>query len=379
MRRAAWASALGVCLASSAALGTACREVAGIEDIALTCENTQTDTNNCGACGHSCLGAECNAGVCQPAHLFTQPNDGGPFMMMLDGGNVYVGYFFSIWGCAISPTVAGCASPPVQIYALNITNSPINLLGFTAAGKDVYFLTTPAYLPDGGVGTQLGSLFRVGTDGTGLRMVTGGQAEPFFAAATATDVLWTNREPAKMGGEVNRCPRQGPCTATAITPTDHTVSALFTTATDLYYPTNGSSPSTGAIRSCPLASPCPSPKVLYEGPAVDGDGLFAFDGASTFASLTTGGDLSLIDVGGAAQVTPIDKGIKWDFINIPTVGLDDTYVYLTSSDRIKRYTRATGARASDVAVGQPEPVAFAVDATAIYWTNNDGSAWRLAK
>src|SRR5688572_25740261 len=34
-----------------------------------TCVDLSADANHCGSCGHSCLGAACTAGVCEPATL----------------------------------------------------------------------------------------------------------------------------------------------------------------------------------------------------------------------------------------------------------------------------------------------------------------------
>jgi hypothetical protein len=36
---------------------------------APACVDTQSDRNNCGACGHDCLGGDCQAGQCQPLQL----------------------------------------------------------------------------------------------------------------------------------------------------------------------------------------------------------------------------------------------------------------------------------------------------------------------
>jgi hypothetical protein len=55
------------------------------------CTNSTIDASNCGACGHSCLGATCVAGVCQPLLLGTIPNAAGnPRQTVVSGGKIFV-------------------------------------------------------------------------------------------------------------------------------------------------------------------------------------------------------------------------------------------------------------------------------------------------
>jgi hypothetical protein len=48
-----------------------------------SCTDTNTDPNNCGACGHNCLGGACVAGQCQPVIL--SANQSQPTFLTLDG------------------------------------------------------------------------------------------------------------------------------------------------------------------------------------------------------------------------------------------------------------------------------------------------------
>lgn len=55
------------------------------------CTNTGSDKLNCGACGHSCLGGDCSAGICQPLLLGTIPSAAdAPRQTVVSGGKVYV-------------------------------------------------------------------------------------------------------------------------------------------------------------------------------------------------------------------------------------------------------------------------------------------------
>ena len=52
-----------------------------------TCGNTQTDPNNCGTCGHSCMGEACNDGVC--GSVVVAQNQQNAFAITADDQNVY--------------------------------------------------------------------------------------------------------------------------------------------------------------------------------------------------------------------------------------------------------------------------------------------------
>ena len=61
------------------------------------------DPNNCGRCGHSCLGGMCTMGVCQPAVIYAVPPDsgaygfgGGTSVVTVMNGRVY-------WSTLIDP------------------------------------------------------------------------------------------------------------------------------------------------------------------------------------------------------------------------------------------------------------------------------------
>jgi hypothetical protein len=56
-----------------------------------TCTNTTADAANCGTCGHSCLGGQCAAGICQPFLLGSVPSTTEyAHNTVVSGGKVYV-------------------------------------------------------------------------------------------------------------------------------------------------------------------------------------------------------------------------------------------------------------------------------------------------
>jgi hypothetical protein len=53
------------------------------------CGDTMTSTNNCGRCGHDCLGGTCTAGVCQPVAIVPGSKNMRPWQLALTDTAVY--------------------------------------------------------------------------------------------------------------------------------------------------------------------------------------------------------------------------------------------------------------------------------------------------
>ena len=66
------------------------------------CIDTATDDGNCGACGHSCLGAGCGSGRCQP-HVVAS---GQPTSLAVDDAGVY--FTDGVSGNVLRCPIAGC-------------------------------------------------------------------------------------------------------------------------------------------------------------------------------------------------------------------------------------------------------------------------------
>lgn len=84
-RRSIWL----VLVVLSAACGSPRRLLLGT---GASCGDTSADPQHCGACGHSCLGGACQAGVCQPT-IVDQGED--PFAITRDRDHVYWASFSS--------------------------------------------------------------------------------------------------------------------------------------------------------------------------------------------------------------------------------------------------------------------------------------------
>lgn len=115
-------------------------------DGSATCADAGSDPNNCGACGHSCGGGECTAGVCAPTML--AQNLESPAGIALDDSNVYfttLGQFtyippntaqYANDGSVMSVPKAGATSP-TAIATMQWQPLPIAVSGGT-----VYWATS---------------------------------------------------------------------------------------------------------------------------------------------------------------------------------------------------------------------------------------------
>lgn len=98
------------------------------------CANEQTDSNNCGSCGHHCLGGTCGAGVCQPVVLAS--GQSSPFYIALDTLSVYwtneasSGANAQAMKCAKS----GCDNTPAVLWS-----GPFGLEGIAVQPPNVYW------------------------------------------------------------------------------------------------------------------------------------------------------------------------------------------------------------------------------------------------
>jgi hypothetical protein len=73
-----------------------------------------TDSKNCGACGHDCMGGECSGGVCSPLVLVTGLANEPWFVAADDAGNVY-------WSDTV-PEVLGCIDGCAEAGATTVLN-----------------------------------------------------------------------------------------------------------------------------------------------------------------------------------------------------------------------------------------------------------------
>jgi hypothetical protein len=152
------------------------------------CGDTQTSPDDCGTCGHSCLGGACVGGQCQPALIAGDPNN-------------YVG-LFSLYACVIVQSTFYGTDWNGQALVYRI---PIPHAGATPPDAGVDFIVPLGTRDDRGLGlgtdgTKLfygifagngAGVWSVNFDGTSDNLVQGASI-PQIVVADATYGYWTS-------------------------------------------------------------------------------------------------------------------------------------------------------------------------------------------
>jgi hypothetical protein len=332
-----------------------------------------TDPENCGACGHSCLGGACSGGICQP-------------VVLASGQGPSIG----TWGAAAACADAGAPVAPCAPDS--------GALGGPDAGLPVGYCWQ-----DAGV-----SYTECGPDGG---VLTG----PTALATDGTNVFWID-----VGGEVMRVPVTGGATV-RVTSTAAAPSGIGLDDQYVYF----SSQETESIyRVAKLGgapvSLTPVPAYGFAAPVisfvVSNDSLYWVDGVLAYkcpSSGCTGAPRQIWDPKsqsftsespGAIAVygSALYVAAQWDFsgdagsflasgITCPMLGAvngpldlqyyeiqaDSEHVYALSNSAVLRGSCATNSEPTFLASGELPPYlrGLALDASYVYWIALSGSAW----
>ncbi len=359
---------------------------------APTCSNTASDGMNCGRCGHSCLGGECAAGICQPFLLGTipDPND-YPAGTMVSGGKVYVfaengpgfpgnAYQFDAnvpstpleyrtsngsVSCVMndqlfwveyqpsvgifSCTFSNCAATRTPIASVPATDSLDLIPGCDPASNEVIWVTATS-------GSVYRSIHRVSATGASARVVT---QIPFWADGT----IWS-----------------------------YAAIGLSSDQTDRLFFTNHSNDGTG-----PGSLYYISTKTLNATPvlvATIPDGL----AGGAVQDVLSNGSVVLFSGFATATTTTVDSaplpnGVLSGSPPVVTMGsiaagvVDQSAFYGTLAmttvpfDAVVACPLPTCSSPAIIARGQAGANGFAQDATAVYWTTSGqtGALWKAAK
>ncbi len=190
--------ALGEGAASDAAFSVYCANLwsdAGCPSGSCSCEGgILGESQNCGYCGHDCLGGQCMGGQCQPVQLYMEPrepseagtegggvpNIGADVLGVLDG---YVYWYYpdlnGVMGSVRRLVIDGGSVPETLVHTSAKTASAMDETGIynLAAGSDMTIYHLPL---DGGTNMSVGSLLeqasepaQIVVDGTQLYIADG--------------------------------------------------------------------------------------------------------------------------------------------------------------------------------------------------------------
>jgi hypothetical protein len=117
-------------------LGTPqCAILSSLTSGACTGADLSSDPNNCGACGHGCLGGACTNGFCQPSAVAPVPSGSTGWSLTVDPANVYYATF---QGNLYSCPKTGCTTPTTLVSGLN---SPDSIL-YDTKSNDIFIADT---------------------------------------------------------------------------------------------------------------------------------------------------------------------------------------------------------------------------------------------
>ncbi len=307
-----------------------------------TCGDTDSASENCGACGHTCLGGACSMGVCQPFPLAT--GQALPRSVKVRDGVVAwlnVGSSDTLMACTLP-----CSSPDVVLAGPRSTIIGAPYLGGVLVATPSNPLT---FCPLHGCHPASGPAVRLHT-----------------LAAAGDQVFWSYSTTSDGGTVAGMMVRDTTGASRAFSPTSTSsiIYALAANKTSVFWKR------ASAILSCPVAG-CSA-----AGPTSLASNVgFALAVNEKAMVWSTPGALNACDLPDCTNARHVDRNGDDD------VSLDDTAAYWADSQTgtIQRWNLAA-AHSDIVARAQANPTSVAVDATAIYFTNtSEGAVMRLAK
>lgn len=329
-------------------------------DAADGCEaNIANDGANCGACGQSCRGASCSAGLCAPTQIVT----GASISDLALSGNAL--YFVQT------------GTPQGQFADANVQSVPVSggVTTVLVPGVDWthsdYLSYVPGHLTANGNAlfwlTAYGSVRTVATNGSGLKTIVTSDSmsglSTGWIVADANYVYWTDEgEVGMSNGRVLRVGRGGG-SVSVLASSEDVPRGIVVDSTGVYWCNQGN----GALRTVSLGGGAVRTLVsgigsTLESLALDGDVLYVSDSISKNGSIWR-----VKEDGSALQRLVANEDLPQNLV------VNDGWVYYSTSDGVKKAT-TTGGVARLLADGPA--LDLAVDGGWLYWS--DGAAiWRI--
>jgi hypothetical protein len=323
------------------------------------CEDTQSDSANCGACGHDCLGGSCAAGACQPVTLATAT---APQGVAVDATNVY--WTNSTTGEVEACAKSGCNSIPTTLVSDASVLYPQSIV--TAAGS-FYYLVYNFSNP--------GSVLACAASGCNNQPTTvaSNQIGPSALAVDASNLYWTNQAGQVMQCELGGC-SGGPTALATGLGGPFSIGGLAVDAANVYW-----SDSSGIVK-CAIGGCNGQPSTIVASQQAYG---LATDGENVYWTDYDNGFLYQCPNSGCAQPTALASGLS----HPNNLAVDKAHAYWANGDGTIMRCGLNGCVGgpATVASGQAQPGRLVLDDTRVYWANypslqvGAGSIMALAK
>jgi hypothetical protein len=336
-----------------------------------TCIDPTSDTDNCGACGHSCQSGGCSASACEPAPV-GHPSDGSTLQgpLAIDSQNLYA---TTSTGIVIEDLVSGSSAIP------SLVSGRTGAYAIAVHGSGVYWTEPPN-----------GLVLSDGVDGGAPLTIASGQNTPNLIAVDDANVYWTANA-GTNGGAVLSAPLSGvvdggaPVTLFA---GSYPIIDLAIDSTSIYFAQSGCYETASdyvcseAISSLPLAAlaagDAGAPTFLAGDHAAEGLAVGPADVYWTTSSKCQpdagcNDNVESVPLGGGTPVT-----LASHLSLGGAIAVDDARLYAAGFSSLLGVPLDGGAittLASNV-----QPAALAQNAATVYWTDlNAGQVTKLAK
>lgn len=300
---------------------------------------------------------------------------GGPYALVVDGGQVY-------WTNRLSGTVMKCAASGCGCQPTTLASKQVNVLALAVAGGSAFWTRTSDSLVEPWLDDFTGTVTKCSVGGCGGMPTTlaAKQRSPSYIAADAEHAYWINYAPGTQSmATVNQCSVNGcngqPSSFTDWQYTDRP-SGITVSATTLYWTVANQ-----WVAQCPKASCVGQVTKLTSTKAVH---LLAVDASAVYLvgswpqNGTVYGSVEKVPISGAAAPTTLVTAV----FSPNGLAVDGTHVYWTDGlgGTVMKCPIAGCTAPTIVASGLSTPSGIAVDATSVYWTDFfTGSVYKAPK
>lgn len=302
-----------------------------------------TDDANCGVCDHDCLGGGCTDSRCRALELSPGSGNESPRDIAVDAANVF-------W---TNESIGNVEKVPIAGgTAVVIGFTQPFAYGITVDGQHLYWSRRS---------NNNGAIARVSLGGGAPVDIASNLGFPEGMANDATHIYWGS-----FSTGIRRMPKGG-TTLEVLAETFSTPSRIALDADWVYFTQYQSG---GVVR---VRKDDSQVEILYS----DAGGALgvAVDATAVYWVNFLSGRVYRVDIASQAETALALGTSPRDIV------VDATHAYYSESgaNRIMRVVKDGSAAAEVFAGGQNGPRGIAMDATAVYWVNLDGSVWKRAK